>query len=183
MQGRPALVVLPVHVGSVLHQELHHVEVLVNAGLQREAVVQAAARAALRRADRGKARPVWSDSGSNVTESETLATRSRVPHGPHGDEAAPPMRSAEHPGKPQAVCHLPQTRHGETQTRPESRVQATGPAPAHAELHRPPGGRVFPLPDRQRWLREGLRSLRHQQETILHINPFPLRGSCPLASL
>lgn len=34
VEGRPALVVLPVHVGPALHQEPHHVEVLVDAGLR-----------------------------------------------------------------------------------------------------------------------------------------------------
>lgn len=37
VQGRPALVVLLVDAGSVLHQKLHHVQVLVNAGLQGKA--------------------------------------------------------------------------------------------------------------------------------------------------
>lgn len=37
VQGRPALIVLLVDAGSVLYQELHHVQVLVNAGLQRKA--------------------------------------------------------------------------------------------------------------------------------------------------
>lgn len=37
MEGRPAFVVPLVHVGSVLHQELHHVKIFINTGLQRKA--------------------------------------------------------------------------------------------------------------------------------------------------
>lgn len=33
MQGGPALVILLVHVGSVFYEELHHVQVLIYAGL------------------------------------------------------------------------------------------------------------------------------------------------------
>ena len=33
MQGCPALVVAPVHIGPVLHQELHHLQVVINARL------------------------------------------------------------------------------------------------------------------------------------------------------
>lgn len=33
MQGRPALVVRLVHRGALLHQEVHHLQVLINAGL------------------------------------------------------------------------------------------------------------------------------------------------------
>lgn len=36
VQGRPALIVLLVHVGSVLHQELHHVKIFIDTSLQRE---------------------------------------------------------------------------------------------------------------------------------------------------
>lgn len=33
MQGRPALVVRLVHRGALLHQEVHHLQVLIDAGL------------------------------------------------------------------------------------------------------------------------------------------------------
>lgn len=36
MQGRPSLVVAAVDVGPVLHKELHHLEVVVDAGLKKK---------------------------------------------------------------------------------------------------------------------------------------------------
>lgn len=36
MKRGPALVVLLVHIGSILYQELHHVQVLINTGLRED---------------------------------------------------------------------------------------------------------------------------------------------------
>lgn len=38
MQGRPALIVLPINIGSMLHQELNHVKIIIDAGLQKKKV-------------------------------------------------------------------------------------------------------------------------------------------------
>lgn len=35
MQGRPTLIVLPINIGSMLHQELNHVKIIIDAGLQK----------------------------------------------------------------------------------------------------------------------------------------------------
>lgn len=37
MKRCPALVVLLVYIGSVLHQKLHHVQIFINTGLKRKA--------------------------------------------------------------------------------------------------------------------------------------------------
>lgn len=39
MQGRPTLIVLPINIGSMLHQELNHVEIIIDAGLQKESIL------------------------------------------------------------------------------------------------------------------------------------------------
>lgn len=129
VEGRPALVVLPIHVGPALHQEPHHVEVLVDAGLRREA-------------RRSRGRPAGSPA---VPMAPGCPARAPCPGhdlealGPEGTPASCPRVRGAAVGQVDTLAYAAHSRargacHGETRTaqnpRPPRKSPPRGPARA-----------------------------------------------------